>query len=154
MKTITGSLEGKGLKIGIVVSRFNQVFTKQLLEGALAALVRHGVDEANITVVHVPGAFEIPFVLQKLAAAKKCDALIALGVVIQGATSHAGLITSAVATACTQISTGAGIPVIDGVIGAQNVEQAAARCDTNEANRGGSAAETAIEMANLARQLS
>ena len=153
MKTITGNLDGKELKIGIVVSRFNQIFTKQLLAGALDALAKHGVADDNIIVVHVPGAFEIPFVLQKLAAAKKCDALIALGVVIQGATNHAALITSAVATACTEISTTTGIPVIDGVIGAQNSEQAAERSDPEQANRGCSAAETAIEMANLARHL-
>lgn len=153
MKTITGNLDGKNLRVAIVVSRFNQVFTRQLLDGALASLTKHGVADANITVVHVPGAFEIPFALKKLSAAKAADALIALGVVIQGATSHAEIINQAVATACTRIAMEDGIPAIDCIIGAQNSEQAAERCDPAQANRGGYAAEAALEMANLAKQL-
>ena len=154
MKNITGSLEGKGLNIGIVVSRFNDLFTKNLLEGAVDCLQRHGVDEKSITVVHVPGAFEIPFALQKLSATKKQHALIALGVVIQGATGHADLITQAVARACSQISMQDGVPVIDGVLGVQNLDQAMERSGAKQGNRGWNAAETAIEMATLARQLS
>jgi 6,7-dimethyl-8-ribityllumazine synthase len=153
MKTITGNLDGKGLKIGIVISRFNDLFTKNLLEGALDCLQRHGVDEKNITVVHVTGAFEIPFALKKLSAAKTQSALIALGVVIQGATGHADIITQAVARACSAISMDDGIPVIDGVIGAQNLEQAMERSGAKQGNRGWNAAETAIEMASVARQL-
>lgn len=153
MKILNGTLDGKGLRIGIVVSRFNQVFTRQLLDGALVALTKHGVADSKITVVHVPGAFEIPFALKKLAEDKACDALISLGVVIQGATSHAEIINQAVATACTRIAMEDGIPAIDCIIGAQNSEQAAERCDPAQANRGGYAAEAAIEMANLAKQL-
>lgn len=153
MKTLTGNLDGKGLRVAIVVSRFNKVFTQQLLDGALAALANHGVADSRITVVHVPGAFEIPFALKKLAEDKASDALIALGVVIQGSTSHAEIINQAVATACTRIALEDGIPAIDCIIGAQNSEQAAERCDPAQANRGGYAAEAAIEMANLAKQL-
>ena len=153
MKTIAGTLEGKGLKIGIVVSRFNDLFTKNLLEGALDCLKRHGVDEKNVTVAYVPGAFEIPFALKKLAASKQNDALIALGCVIQGATDHAGLITQNVARACANIGMETGIPAIDGVIGAENLEQAMERSGTKQGNRGWTAALAAIEMANLGRQM-
>lgn len=154
MKRITGQLEGKGLRIGIAVSRFNDLFTRNLADGAVDALKRHGVDEKNIIVVEVPGAFELTFALKKLATTGKVDALIALGCVIQGATGHADLITSNVARACAQIGMDHGIPVIDGVIGAQNLEQAMERSGTKHGNRGWTAAETALEMANLARQLS
>jgi 6,7-dimethyl-8-ribityllumazine synthase len=154
MKTITGTLEGKGLSFGIVASRFNDLFVGQLLDGAVDCLQRHGVDEKNITVVRVTGAFEIPFALKKLAAAKKCNALIALGVVIQGATGHADLITSSIARAATQISVEDGVPVIDGVLGVQSLEQAMERSGAKQGNRGWSAAEAALEMANVARQLS
>lgn len=153
MKTYSGTFDGKGLRVGIVLSRFNDQFTRSLLEGAVDCLTRHGVDDKNITVVHVPGAFEIPFALKRLAAGKSVDVLIALGVVIQGATGHADLITGNVASACTRIMVDDGIPVIDGVIGAQNMEQAMERSGAKQGNRGWSAAETAIEMANLARQI-
>lgn len=153
MKTYAGTFDGKGLKFGIVLSRFNDLFTRNIQEGAVDCLLRHGVDQKNITVVHVTGAFEIPFALKQLAAAKQYDALIALGVVIQGATGHADLITGNVAAACTRLMVDEGLPVIDGVIGAQNMEQAMERSGAKQGNRGWSAAETAIEMANLARQL-
>jgi 6,7-dimethyl-8-ribityllumazine synthase len=153
MKTLSGNLQGQGLKIGIVVSRFNDLFTRSLLGAAEEALLRHGVAADDITAVWVPGAFEIPFALKKLAAAGTYDALIALGVVIQGATGHADLITSNVARLCTQISTEQGVPVVDGVIGARNMEQAMERSGSKQGNRGWSAAETAIEMATLARAL-
>lgn len=153
MKEISGSLDGQGLKIGIVISRFNDLFTRNLLDGAVDCLQRHGVDGRNITVVHVTGAFEIPFALKKLADAKACHALLALGVVIQGATGHADIITQAVARACSTISLENGLPVIDGVIGAQNLEQAMERSGAKQGNRGWNAAETAIEMANVAKQL-
>ncbi len=154
MKTISGTLEAKGLKFGIVVSRFNDMFTKKLLEGAVDCLERHGVDSQHITVVRVTGAFEIPFALKRLAALKKHDAIIALGVVIQGATGHADIITQNVARACAQIGMSDGVPVIDGVIGVQNLEQAMERSGSKQGNRGWNAAEAAIEMANVARQLS
>ena len=152
-KETSGQLNAKGLKFGIVVSRFNDLFTGQLLKGALDCLARHGADEKNVEVVWVPGAYEQPLALQKLAPAQKHDALIALGTVIQGATSHAGLINAQVARALTQISLASGIPVIDGIVAADNLDQAIERCGSKAGNRGWNAAQTAIEMASLFKQL-
>ena len=152
-KETSGQLNAKGLKFGIVVSRFNDLFTGQLLKGALDCLARHGADETNVEVVWVPGAYEQPLALQKLAQAKRHDALIALGTVIQGATSHAGLINAQVARALTQISLASGIPVIDGIVAADNLDQAIERCGSKAGNRGWNAAQTAIEMASLFKQL-
>lgn len=152
-KETSGQLNAKGLKFGIVVSRFNDLFTGQLLKGAIDCLARHGADEKNVEVVWVPGAYEQPLALQKLAQAKKHDALIALGTVIQGATSHAGLINAQVARALTQISLASGIPVIDGIVAADNLDQAIERCGSKAGNRGWNAAQTAIEMASLFKQL-
>ena len=152
-KETSGQLNAKGLKFGIVVSRFNDLFTGQLLKGALDCLARHGADEKNVEVVWVPGAYEQPIALQKLAQAKKHNALIALGTVIQGATSHAGHINAQVARALTQISLDSGIPVIDGIVAAENLDQAIERCGSKSGNRGWSAAQTAIEMASLFQQL-
>ena len=153
-KETSGQLNAKGLKFGIVVSRFNDLFTGQLLKGALDCLARHGADETHVEVVWVPGAYEQPLALQKLAQAKRHDALIALGTVIQGATSHAGLINAQVARALTQISLASGIPVIDGIVAADNLDQAIERCGSKAGNRGWNAAQTAIEMASLLQQLS
>ena len=152
-KETSGQLNAKGLKFGIVVSRFNDLFTGQLLKGALDCLARHGADEKNVEIVWVPGAYEQPIALQKLAAAKRHDALIALGTVIQGATSHAGLINAQVARALTQISLATGIPVVDGIVAAENLDQAIERCGSKAGNRGWNAAQTAIEMASLFKQL-
>ena len=152
-KETSGQLNAKGLKFGIVVSRFNDLFTGQLLKGALDCLARHGADEKNVEVVWVPGAYEQPLALQKLAQSKRHDALIALGTVIQGATSHAGLINAQVARALTQISLASGIPVIDGIVAAENLDQAIERCGSKAGNRGWNAAQTAIEMASLFQQL-
>ena len=152
-KEISGQLNAKGLKFGIVVSRFNDLFTSQLLKGAVDCLLRHGADEKNIEIVWVPGAYEQPLALKKLAQAGKQNALIALGTVIQGATSHAGLINAQVARALTQISLDSGVPVIDGIVAAENLDQAIERCGSKSGNRGWSAAQTAIEMASLLQQL-
>ncbi len=152
-KETSGQLNAKGLKFGIVVSRFNDLFTGQLLKGALDCLARHGADEKNVEVVWVPGAYEQPIALQKLAKTKKHQALIALGTVIQGATSHAGLINAQVARALTQISLDSGIPVVDGIVAADNLDQAIERCGSKSGNRGWIAAQTAIEMASLFQQL-
>lgn len=152
-KETSGQLNAKGLKFGIVISRFNDLFTGQLLKGALDCLARHGADEKNVEIVWVPGAYEQPIALQKLAQAKKHDALIALGAVIQGATSHAGLINAQVARALIQISLDSGIPVIDGIVAADNLDQAIERCGSKSGNRGWTAAQTAIEMASLFQHL-
>ena len=153
-KEISGQLNAKGLKFGIVVSRFNDLFTGQLLKGAVDCLLRHGGDEKNIEIVWVPGAYELPLALKKLAQAGKHNALVALGAVIQGATSHAGLINAQVARALTQISLESGIPVVDGLVSAENIDQAIERCGSKAGNRGWNAAQTAIEMASLLQQLS
>jgi 6,7-dimethyl-8-ribityllumazine synthase len=152
-KPTFGNLDGRGLRIGIAVSRFNEGFTKNLLDGASAALAKHGVAKKNITTVWVPGAFEIPFVLSRLARKKKHDALIALGVVIQGATVHADIINQTVAQACHRISLESGVPVIDGVVGVRSVEQAVERAGAPPDNRGWNAALTAIDMARVAKSL-
>ena len=153
-KETSGQLNAKGLKFGIVVSRFNDLFTGQLLKGALDCLARHGAAEKDIEIVWVPGAYELPLALKKLAQAGKHNSLIALGAVIQGATSHAGLINAQVARALTQISLESGIPVVDGLVSAENIDQAIERCGSKAGNRGWSAAQTAIEMATLLQQLS
>lgn len=152
-KEYNGRLDAKGLKFGIVVSRFNDLFTGQLLKGSLDCLSRHGANEKAIEVIRVPGAYELPLILQKLAGSGKYDALIALGTVIQGATSHAGLINAQVARALTQISVASSVPIVDGIVAADSLDQAIERCGSKAGNRGWSAAQTAIEMASLMQQL-
>ena len=145
MKEIIGTLEAKGLKIGIIVSRFNSFLTEQLIKGALDAFVRLGGDEKDITLVRVPGAYEIPLVAKRLAS-KKYDAVVALGAVVQGATAHADLINQATAKAFSEISIETGVPIIDGIVSAENLEQAVERCGTKQGNKGFSAMQSAIEM--------
>ncbi len=152
-KLLQGSMNGAGLKIGIVCARFNSIFVEQLLSGAEDSLVRHGVDAKDITVAWVPGSFETPLVLQRMAATGKFDALIGLGVVIQGATQHAQMINSEVSKAYAQISLNFNLPVVYGVVTTENIEQAIERSGSKAGNRGASAAATAIEMAILLRQL-
>ena len=152
-KEYSGDLDAKGLKIGIVISRHNDFLTKQLLQGAIDCLVRHGADENNVSVVWVPGAYEIPVAVKKLARDGTFSALVALGAVIQGATAHAGLINTQLTRALTQISLDFDLPVIDGVVAADNLEQAIERSGTKSGNRGWNAAQSAIEMANLMKNL-
>lgn len=152
-KEYSGNLDAKGLKIGIVISRYNDFLTKQLLQGAIDCLIRHGADEKDISVVWVPGAYEMPVVVKKLARGGKFSALVALGAVIQGATAHAGLINTQLTRALTQVSLEFDVPVIDGVVAADNLEQAIERSGTKSGNRGWSAAQSAVEMANLLRNL-
>ena len=153
VKEVSGNLIGKGLKIAIVVSRFNDFFTKELVGGAIDCLVRHGVAEKDVTVVWVPGANELPFAVKKLAVKRGLDAVIALGVVIQGATPHADLINSQVARSLAGISLETRIPVINSVVCADNLEQAIERCGTKAGNKGWNGAQSAIEMANLCREM-
>ena len=152
-KEYSGNLDAKGLKIGIVISRYNDFLTKQLLQGAVDCLIRHGADEKDVSVVWVPGAYEMPVAVKKLAQGGKFSALVALGAVIQGATAHAGLINTQLTRALTQISLEFDVPVIDGVVAADNLEQAIERSGTKSGNRGWSAAQSAIEMANLLKNL-
>ncbi|MGQ9663136.1 MAG: 6,7-dimethyl-8-ribityllumazine synthase [Kiritimatiellia bacterium] len=153
VKEIGGNLSAQGLKFVIVISRFNDFLTSHLKTGALDCLLRHGAAEADIEVVWVPGANEIPAALDKLAAQKRANAYIALGAVVQGATPHAGLINSQVSRSLAKTAADYGIPVINGVVCADNLEQAIERCGTKAGNKGWHAALAAIEMANLYRTL-
>jgi len=148
-----GALLGKGLKIGVVVARFNEFITGKLLSGAKDALLRHGVVEENIDVAWVPGSFEIPLVAQKLAQSKKYDAVICLGTVIRGATPHFEYIAAEVSKGIAKIGLDTGIPVIFGVITADTLEQAIERAGTKSGNKGFDAAVSAIEMANLMKKI-
>ena len=152
-KEYSGNLDAKGLKVGIVISRYNDFLTKQLLQGAIDCLVRHGADEKDVSVVWVPGAYEMPVAVKKLAQGGTFSALVALGAVIQGATAHASLINTQLTRALTQISLDYDLPIIDGVVAAENLEQAIERSGTKSGNRGWNAAQAAIEMANLIRNL-
>lgn len=153
VKELSGGLVGKGLKVGVVVSRFNDFFTKELVAGAMDCLVRHGVAEKDIVLAWVPGANEIPMVVQRMAVRGKLDAVIALGVVIQGATPHAELINSQVSRSLAGIGLESRVPVINAVVCADSIEQAIERCGTKAGNKGWSGALAAVEMANLYQQI-
>jgi 6,7-dimethyl-8-ribityllumazine synthase len=152
-KVFEGSLQAGGLRFAIVCSRFNELFTTRLLDGAVDALVRHGAAPDNIAVAWVPGSFEVPLAARKFAAAGRYDAVIALGIVIQGATAHANYINSQVASSLAAISQDTGVPVIYGVVTTENLEQAMERSGTKHGNRGAAAAQAAIEMANLLKAM-
>lgn len=145
---LAGQLQAGGLKFGIVSSRFNEFITSKLLEGALDALSRHGADPAAIDIVWVPGAFEIPLIAQKMAD-RGYDAVICLGAVIRGATPHFEYVAAEVTKGIAQVSLASGVPVIYGMITADNIEQAIERAGTKAGNKGFDAAMTAMEMANL-----
>ena len=145
MKEIAGKLDATGMKMALVVSRFNSFFTEQLVKGAADCFVRHGGSEKDLTLVRVPGANEIPQVAQKLAASGKLDAVVALGAVIQGATPHADLINGTVVRALSKIALDSGIPVLNGIVCAQNLEQAVERAGTKHGNKGWDAVLAAIE---------
>jgi len=153
MKEINGSFDAKGMKIGIVVSRFNSFLTEQLIKGAMDAFVRLGGDEKGLVLVRVPGAYEIPLAAKTLAEKKGVSAIVALGAVVQGATAHADLINETTARAFNQISLETGVPVLDGVVSAENLEQAVERCGTKQGNKGFSAMQSAIEMVNVLKQI-
>jgi 6,7-dimethyl-8-ribityllumazine synthase len=148
-KTYEGNLIGKGLKFGVVVSRFNEFFSSKLLEGAKDALIRHGVVESDIEIAWTPGSFEIPLIAQKMAETKKYDAVICLGAVIRGGTPHFEYIASEVTKGIAHVGLHTGVPVILGVITADTLEQAIERSGTKAGNKGFDAAVSAIEMANL-----
>ncbi len=153
MKVIEGKLTGTGLKIGIVAGRFNEFITKNLLAGATDALKRHGVEEEDITIVWVPGAFEIPLAVKKLAEQGTFDAVITLGAVIRGATPHFDYVSNEVAKGVANTAIETGVPVIFGVITTDTLEQAIERAGTKAGNKGWDAAVSAIEMGNLFKQL-
>jgi len=153
MKEISATLEAGGLRFGIVVSRFNDFLTKHLVSGAIDCVVRHGGSEADITVVWVPGANEIPLAVDRLAQAGGFDAIIGVGAVVQGATAHADLINAQTSRSLAKISLDRGIPVVNGIVCAQNLEQGIERCGTKAGNKGWQAALAAVEMANLYKKL-
>lgn len=152
-KVIKGMLDAKGKNFGIVISRFNEFVTQKLLDGALDCLKRHAAEDKRITIVWVPGSFEIPYAAQRMAKSKKYDAIICLGTVIRGATPHFDYIATEVAKGIARISQESGIPAILGVITADNLEQAIERAGTKAGNKGWDAALSAIEMANLFEQI-
>ena len=153
-RELTGSLEGRGLRFGIVVARFNRSVTGPLLAGALEALAAHGVGDDDLVVVHVPGAFEVPFAARQLAAGGRCDALICLAAVIRGETPHFEYISAEVTRGVGAIVAEHRIPVAFGVLTTDTIEQALARAGDGHGNKGYEAAVTAIEMVQLARLLS
>lgn len=153
MKEIVGNLSAQGMKIAIVASRFNSFLVEQLIKGAEDAFVRHGGDTSNLTLVRVPGAYEIPVVAKKFASSGEYSAVIGLGAVIQGATAHAGLITETTARAFAEIALETLVPVTDGVVTAENLEQAVERCGTKQGNKGFSAMQAAIEIANVLKNV-
>jgi 6,7-dimethyl-8-ribityllumazine synthase len=152
-KIIEGMLDGKGKKFAITVSRFNELITRKLLDGAIDGLVRHGVNSDDITVVWVPGAFEIPLIAKKLASSKKYDSVIALSAIIRGSTSHYDLVCAEISKGVATVSLDSGVPVIFGVLTTDSIEQAIERAGTKSGNKGFDAAMTAIETADLAGKL-
>ncbi len=152
-KVLEGQLTAKGLRFAIVVSRFNSLVTQRLLDGALDALKRHEADENAITIAWTPGSFELPLVAQKFAKSGKYDAVICLGCIIRGDTPHFEYVASETAKGIAQVMLDTGVPVVFGVVTADNLEQALERAGAKAGNRGFDAAMTAMEMANLLRKI-
>ena len=153
MKTLEGKLVAKGIRVGIVAARFNEFITSKLLSGALDGLVRHDVQEEDIHVAWVPGAFEIPLIASKMAKSGKYDAVICLGAVIRGSTSHYDYVCNEVSKGIAAVGLDSGIPVLFGVLTTENIEQAIERAGTKAGNKGFACAEGAIEMVNLIRSM-
>ncbi|WP_369284062.1 6,7-dimethyl-8-ribityllumazine synthase [Oscillibacter sp. GMB15532] len=149
MKAFEGNLVSNGLRVGIVAARFNEFIVSKLLSGCEDTLLRHGVNAEDISVVWVPGAFEIPLAASKLAYSEKYDAVIALGAVIRGSTSHYDYVCSEVSKGVASVALGSGVPVLFGVLTTDTIEQAIERAGTKAGNKGSECAENAIEMANL-----
>jgi 6,7-dimethyl-8-ribityllumazine synthase len=152
-KNYEGMLLGKGLKFGVVVSRFNEVITARLLDGAKDAFLRHGVSEQDIDVAWTPGAMEIPLVAKRILERGKYNAIICLGAVIRGGTPHFEYLASEVSRGLSRVSLDSGVPIIQGIITADTLEQAIDRAGAKEGNRGFMAATSAIEMANLLKNI-
>lgn len=152
-KVIEGELIATGLSFAVVVSRFNEFITSKLLGACIDTLKRHGVDEENMEIIWCPGAYEIPFVAQKAARTAKYDAVICLGAVIRGATSHYDLVCSECAKGVASVAMETGVPAIFGVVTTDSIEQAVERAGTKAGNKGADAALAGIEMANLVRAI-
>ena len=153
MKEIAGKLSASGMKFALVASRFNSFLVEQLVKGAEDAFVRLGGKTGDLTLVRVPGAYESPVVAAKLVKSGKYDAVVVLGAVIQGATPHAALINETTARAFAQLSLESGTPVLNGIVSADNLEQAVERCGTKQGNKGFAAVQAAIEAVDVLRQL-
>ena len=153
MKIYEGNLVPKSVKIAIIVTRFNEFITSKLLTGAMDALKRHEISEEDIEIVWVPGAFEIPLIASKLAASEKYDAVICLGAVIRGATTHYDYVCSEVSKGIASVSLKTGVPVMFGILTTENIEQAIERAGTKAGNKGYDCAIGAIEMINLVKQI-
>ncbi len=153
MKLLEGNLIAKGIKVGIVVGRFNEFIGSKLLSGAIDALKRHGMDEADISVAWVPGAFEIPLIAKKMAKSGNYDAVICLGVVIRGATAHFEYVSAEVSKGIAAVGLDAEIPVVFGVLTVDTIEQAIERAGTKAGNKGSEAAVTAIDMVHLIKEI-
>ena len=153
MKTYEGKLVSQDIRIGIVASRFNEFITSKLLGGAIDALTRHEVREEQIEIAWVPGAFEIPLIASKMANTGKYDAIICLGAIIRGSTTHYDYVCSEVSKGISQVSLSSGIPVMFGVLTTENIEQAIERAGTKSGNKGFDSAIGAIEMVNLIREI-
>ena len=153
MKVYEGKVIGQKIKVGLVAARFNEFIVSKLVSGAVDGLVRHGVEDDDISLAWVPGAFEIPVVAQKMAESGKYDAVICLGAVIRGATSHYDYVCNEVSKGIAQVSLQSGIPVMFGVVTTENIEQAIERAGTKAGNKGYDCALGAIEMVNLMKQL-
>ncbi len=149
----TGRLDGAGMRVALVCGRFNDLITERLLAGATDALVRHGVEDASITVVWVPGALELPLVAGRLAGSGGFDAVVCLGAVIRGATGHYEQVANNSASGIARVALDTGVPVVLGVLTTDTIEQAVERAGTKSGNKGAEAAVTAIEMVDLLRQL-
>ena len=153
MKTFEGNLVSKDIRIGIVAARFNEFITSKLISGAMDGLVRHNVNEDNIHIAWVPGAFEIPLIASKMARSGNYDAVICLGAVIRGATSHYDYVCNEVSKGIASVSLETGVPVLFGVLTTENIEQAIERAGTKAGNKGYDCALSAIEMVNLIKEL-
>ena len=153
MTEYTGKLRGDGIRVAIACGRFNGFITERLLAGARDTLSRHGVDDASVAVAWAPGAFELPLVAQRFAASGDYDAVICLGAVIRGATGHYDFVAGQCAAGISRVQLDTGVPVIFGVLTTDTIEQAIERAGTKAGNKGAEAAVTAIEMADLVRQL-
>jgi 6,7-dimethyl-8-ribityllumazine synthase len=153
IRTISGDLIARDLRFAIVAARFNDMIVDSLIRGAVDTLVRHGAAEKQIELIRVPGAFDLPLVVQKLAASRRCDAIVALGAVIRGATPHFDHVAGQCAAGLARASLETGVPVAFGVLTTDTIEQAIERAGTKAGNKGADAALSALELANLLRRL-
>ncbi len=153
VRTLQGDLLARDLRFTIVAARFNDAIVENLLRGALDALIRHGASEKQIEVIRVPGAYDLPFVVRRVALAKRSDAIVALGCVIRGATPHFDHVAGQCAAGLARVADETGVPVAFGVLTTENIEQAVERAGTKAGNKGADAAMVAIELANLLRRL-